>query len=1075
MSEYRLPDGTVPVLLSSETADGLRAEAAQLARYLADRPEVTPDRVADMLFRTRAARRRRALAMVSGRDELLTALESIAADTEHPAVVASLGAATARRTGFVFPGQGSQRPGMGKLYCGLSQAYRDEVDACAELHREHYGHAQPLHYLLGDEGRFENTVWEVQPALMFHMTGLAAMWRAFGVEPAAAIGHSQGELAAGWVARVMTRRDAVMAVTERARLVERISPRGYSMAVLGMDREEVEALLARHSGWAELSVVNSPHILAISGDRDTIVDMVAAAQAKGKFAKEIQVAYPAHTSIVAELRTDFENFLGAEMSAPTFSAGEIPCYGATLGAAITPDLEHEQYWFWNLRNRVRFDRAIVSAAVDGIDTFVEVAEHPTLQLAVQENLGLVPQDPALPPRDFRVLGTSLRTADSLRDFTRNLATVAVHDLTYDWQSLRTDTGTVSLPLRDFPNTVMNPQRLWAAFTPPAGQPTPEPTHRRPHRLAENWVRLDKRSLVPPRDLLVVDHTGRNPELAAALCTAAHNHGGSARVLNGETDTAADAYDTVVILLPELPELDASAAVEEAAAFFSEPSWLPDLAGVTNCWLVTVGGEQIVATDPAPHQFHGAVTAGFRCLGMESLGIAFRRVDLAVGQADASQAAALVRAVHVKNEPELALRDGAVYAKRLEVDAAQPGPARDADLSHVVIIGGTGTLGVEFCAYYAERGADRITLLSRSGETDAVTRRLRPIRASGDTEIIVESCDVADADAVLERAERQQVPATVIVHAGVNYVRAELADVTPEKFREMAGSKIYGTEHMLKAWPRTADARIVLCSSAAATFGGRGQILYATVNRMLDVLARRLRAQGVDAVAMQWGLWDLEGPLHAVGTGPVQAAGVTPMRAADALELGFTEHADHRGADNRLVAAADWADVQALMAAIGQGPLLDDVIAAAAVEEAVVPKDDAASGQTSAAPRHSSAVPRHPSVLLAGIHDDAVDSGQKHAGMTGAMTGAGAVDGGASGAGSVNLAEQVRRQLGKVMGADTDAFDTSVPLVALGLDSLQALDFRKRVRVELNRDLPVAAILGGASLDDVVRLMATSQA
>ncbi|WP_369634808.1 acyltransferase domain-containing protein, partial [Nocardia sp. JMUB6875] len=465
MSEYRLPDGTVPVLLSSETPDGLRAEAAQLARYLADRPEVTPDRVADMLFRTRTARRRRALAMVSGRDELLTALESIAADTEHPAVVQSLGAATARRTGFVFPGQGSQRPGMGKLYYGLSQAYRDEVDACAELHREHYGHAQPLHYLLGEEGLFENTVWEVQPALMFHMTGLAAMWRAFGVRPAAAIGHSQGELAAGWVARVMTRRDAVMAVTERARLVERISPRGYSMAVLGMDREEVEALLARHSGWAELSVVNSPHILAISGDRDTIVDMVAAAQAKGKFAKEIQVAYPAHTSIVAELRTDFENFLGAEMSAPTFSAGEIPCYGATLGAEITPDLEHEQYWFWNLRNRVRFDRAIVSAAVDGIDTFVEVAEHPTLQLAVQENLGLVPQDPALPPRDFRVLGTSLRTADSLRDFTRNLATVAVHDLAYDWQSLRTpDTsGKVTLPLRDFPNTVMNPQRLWAAF------------------------------------------------------------------------------------------------------------------------------------------------------------------------------------------------------------------------------------------------------------------------------------------------------------------------------------------------------------------------------------------------------------------------------------------------------------------------------------------------------------------------------------------------------------------------------------------------------------------------------------
>ncbi|APB01626.1 nocobactin polyketide synthase NbtC [Nocardia seriolae] len=1083
MSEYRLPDGTIPVLLSSETPGGLRAEAAQLARYLADRPEVTPNRVADMLFRTRTARRRRALAMVSGRDELLSALDAIAADAEHPAVVSGLGAATARRVGFVFPGQGSQRPGMGKLYYGLSRAYRDEVDACAELHREYYGHAQPLHYLLGEEGRFENTVWEVQPALMFHMTGLAAMWRAAGVEPAAAIGHSQGELAAGWVARVMTRRDAVMAVTQRARLVERISPRGYSMAVLGMDREAVEAMLARHSGWAELSVVNSPHILAISGDRETIVDLVAAARAQGRFAKEIQVAYPAHTSIVAELRADFEEFLGDEMSTPTFTAGDIPCYGATLGAEITPDLEHEQYWYWNLRNRVRFDRAIVAAAVDGIDTFVEVAEHPTLQLAVQENLGLVPPDPALPSRAFRVLGTSLRTADSLRDFTRNLATVAVHDLAYNWQALRTE-GTVSLPLRDFPNTVMNPQRLWASFESPAGQPIPETTHRRPHRLAENWIRLDKRSLVPPRDLLVVDHTGRNPELAAAICTAAHNHGGSARVMS-QPDAAADglvdradcdiagSYDTVVILLPALPDIEAPQALEQAAAFFAEPSWLPELAGVTDCWLVTVGGEQIAATDPVPHQFHGAVTAGYRCLGMESLGVAFRRVDLAVGQADASQAAALVRAVHVKNEPELALRDGAVYAKRLEIDAAQPGPARDIDLEHVVIIGGTGTLGMEFCAHYARRGARRITLLSRSGETDAVSRRLRPIRVLGDTEIIVESCDVTDVEAVLELAARQQVPATVLVHAGVNYVRAELAEVTPEKFREMAGSKIYGTEHILSAWPRTQDCKVVLCSSAAATFGGRGQILYATVNRMLDVLARRLRAQGVDAVAMQWGLWDLEGPLHAVGTGPVQAAGVTPMRAADALELGFTEHADHSGTDNRLVAAADWNDVRALMAAIGQGPLLDDVVVAAAAEEAARLVNSNLSAVAASPPGEASRSGGEPT---AGDSQSFAGVGHSRtfpASVSGQV--GSALDPATPGRGPVNLAEQVRRQLGKVMGADTDGLDTSVPLVALGLDSLQALDFRKRVQVELDRELPVAAILGGASLDDVVRLMAGSQA
>lgn len=1039
MSDHRLPDGTIPVLLSSDTAAGLRAEAAQLLRYLEDRPSVQPDQVADMLFRTRMPRRWRALGMISSRAELLAAVAAVAEGREHSAVVTGDGPATARRVGFVFPGQGSQRPGMGRLYYDLSPEYRAEVQACAELHEAKYGHAKPLHYLLGNDGQFEDTVWEVQPALMFHMVGLAAMWQAAGVRPAATIGHSQGELAAGAVSAVMTRRDAVLAVTQRSLLVERISPRGYSMAVLGMDREDVEALLARNSGWAELSVVNSPHILAISGDRSTIVELVETATARGQFAREIQVAYPAHTSIVAELREEFESFLGGEMSAPTFMASEIPCYGATLGAAITPDLEHEQYWYWNLRNRVRFDRAVVAAATDGVDTFIEVSEHPTLQLAVQENLTLVPSNPALPPRDFQVIGTSRRTAEGLTEFTRNLAAVAVSDLNYDWQALRRG-DTVRLPLRDFPNTVMNPQALWLAFESPAAVEVPESDRLPARRIAENWVRLDKRSLVPPRELLVVDHTGRCGALAAQILTAAHNHGGSARLFG---DTTAGDYDTVVVLLPELPAQDGPAALDEVTAFFGDAAWLPELDGVEDCWLVTVGGEQISVEDPAPQLFHGAVTAGYRCLGMERLGVAFRHLDLESG--DASQAAALVRALHVKAEPELALRAGGVYAKRLELDTATPAPSGE-DLAHVVIIGGTGTLGVEFASYYAGRGAKRITLLSRSGETDAVTRRLRPVRRLHETEIAVVACDVSDAESVREAAAAQQVPASLIVHAAVNYVRAELADVTAEKVAEMASSKVIGTELMLREWPRTDDCRVVVCSSAAATFGGRGQVLYATVNRMLDVLATRLRAEGVDAVAVQWGLWDLEGPLHAVGVAPVQAAGARPMRPADALRLGFTEHADHRGATNRLVCAADWADLRAMMSAVGYGPTLESLVAAIEAADGAATGDDVDAGSAAAVAETETVV-----VTEAPVQVAQVDSG-------------------------VTLTDAVRRQLGKVMGAEGgDGFDSSVPLVALGLDSLQALDFRKRVQAELNRDLPVAAILGGASLDDVVRLMAGTPA
>ncbi|MFI6955312.1 nocobactin polyketide synthase NbtC [Nocardia sp. NPDC050408] len=1025
MPDYRLPDGTVPVLLSSDTADGLRGEAAAILGYLQRHPGVTPERVADTLFRTRMARRRRALAMVGNRDCLLDALRAIVAGAEHPAVTA--GVATARGIGFVFPGQGSQRPGMGKLFYEISPSFRRAVDECTAIFEERFGHREPLHYLLGDDDRFEDHVRVLQPALMFQMYALAAMWRAAGVEPAATIGHSQGELAAGAVSGIMTLRDSVLAVTHRALAVDQLSPRGYSMAVLGMDRDQCEALLARHSGWAELSVVNSAHILAISGDRETIVDMVATATARGQFAKEIRVAYPAHTSVVSEYRKGLEAALGDEMSGPNFIATEIPCYGATLGTTITPDLRHDQYWYWNLRNRVRFDRAITAATAD-VDTFVEMSEHPMLQLAIQENLSTVRPDPARPQREFRVIGTSLRTAAGLGEFTRNLATVAVHDLNYRWDALRveSDSDTVRLPLRDFPNTVLNPQRLWAPYR----TTTPVAPEHTATRLAEHWVRLERRSLISPRTMLVVDHTGQCAELAAALCTAAHNHGGGAAIYDPDRPADTADYDSIVVLLPELPDLDGPAAIAELARFY-DARWLPALdATVTDCWLVTVRGEAAVADDPAPHLFHGAVSAGFRCIGLENIGTAFRHLDL--DAADAGQAAKMVRALHAKDEPQLALRAGGLYAKRLEVELEPAGGVPDdAELEHVVIVGGTGTLGLKFAEYFAGRGARRITLLSRSGETDSVAGRLRVIRQVGTAAVAVLACDVGDESSVRELAAAlADTPATMLVHAAVNYVRAELTDVTAEKLFEMAASKIIGTDHLLRLLPVAADARIVICSSAAATFGGRGQILYATVNRMLDVLAMRLRAAGTNAVAMQWGIWDLEGPLHAVGVDRIAAAGGQSMDPRDALAVGFTEYAEIGRPSNRIVMAADWSQLNDIISAVGWGPLLADVLA-----------------QVEPAPPRVEPRVAAPAVVV--VPEGVVPS-----------------------AGS--LSDQVRIELGKVMGADgLDAIDSSVPLVALGLDSLQALDFRKRVQAELNRDLPVAAILGGASLDDVVRLMADS--
>ncbi len=1013
MSEYQLPDGSIPVLLSSDSAELLKKEATALLGYVEEHEDVTPRSVASTLLRTRVARRHRALAMVNDRQGLLRALRAIAEGAEHPAVVATTVPAGARKVGYVFPGQGSQRPGMGRLFYDLSPAFRAEVDAGDRAFHEVFGKS-PLSYILETEDQHDNDVRVVQPALFLQMVGLSAMWRAAGVAPAAVIGHSQGEIAAAYISGAMTMKDAIRVVQTRADVVERVAPRNCTMAVVAIDRDECEAMIARHSGWAELSVVNSPHILCVSGERTTLLEMVAALTEEGKFAREIRVEYPAHTSVVSKFHDEFRGVIGGLLDEAAFLEPQIPCLGATLGGPVLPEIPIDEYWFWNLRNTVRFDLAIESAVTEQVDTYVEIAENPTLMLAIQENLSV-----AAPDRTFRVTGTSRRTATDLREFTRNVATVAVNDINYCWDALRIESsGPPPLPLRDFPHVQMQTMTLWANYIPSAAIPSAAPAIESaddsyPQRLVENWVRLEKRSLVRPRTIQLVDHTGECADFAAALLEAADGHGATAALYDPDRADTRD-FDTVVVLLPALPDLDAAGAVAKFADFFGNRRWWPGLeVGVEDIWLVTVDGEVVTADDPAQNLFHGAVSAGYRSIATEHPSVAFRHLDLSADYARPAKAAAVVAALHTAGESDLALRGGKLYAKRLVVDDAVAHSA-PYDLSNVVIIGGTGKLGLEFAEHFAREGADRVTLLSRSGETAAISPQLDRIRKASSTELVVAACDVSDESALLLRAtDFEDHPASVVIHAAVNYVDSAFEDITPEAVEDASRSKILGVGNVLRAFPLTAGCRVLLCSSVAATLGGRGQLLYAVTNRMLDVMARQLREQGVDCVSVQWGLWSVQGPLDDAGVAKVEGAGVIPMRPADAIAVGLTEPRDG------IVISADWAEVAAILGVFGYGPMLSSL-----VPEAV------------AAPVEEAPVVAAPIQAPAGT-----------------------------------LAEQILQELNLVMGVDdADAIDGSVPLVALGLDSLQALDFRKRVKAQLNRDLPVAAILGGASLDDVVRLM-----
>ena len=1001
---YRLPNGTIPVLLSSDTPDLLHDEAAALLSYTADHPDVTPQAIAGMLFRTRIARRHRVLAMVASRDELISALQAIIDGREHFSLVRGSTPATSRRLAYVFPGQGGQRPGMGRLFYETIPAFRAEVDRCAEAFATLSGES-PLNYLLDEHLPAGDDASTVQPALFTQMAGLAAMWRSFGIGPMATVGHSQGEIAAAYVSGTITLADAVRVVGIRADAVDEFASGDYAMAVVAADRDTCEDLLARCSGWAQLSVVNSPSMVGISGDRETVQGIVDTFSERGTFARVIGVRYPAHTSLINELAASVRATTQRELQNPKFLDTDIDCLGATLGGPITQDLPVDQYWFWNLRNTVRFDKAIAAAVQRDVDTFVELAEHPTLQLAIQENLaGLANECPTM------VVGTSERTAADLGEFTRNLARLAVHDLDYSWECLGTESdGPIPLPLLDFPNTRMQDARLWLPYEDlpqRARQPADEPiTGTTPARLlVEEWLRLTQRSLVPPRAIGIVNYTGACADLADALCDAAAEIGATARVVSVERDRAGGDLNTLVILVPQSPKLDDCAAAAEVATFFGNRAWWPGVTdAVTDCWLVTVGGEAVGADDEPPDAVHAAISAGFRSVGAEHSGVGFRHLDLAAASTTSESANAILAALHTEEEPELAFRSGGLYAKRIVEGENAVAPEKPVD--HVLIIGGTGNLGLEFCDHFARRGARRITLVSRSGETAAVADRVRQIRSTTPTDIRVTRCDVGDQAAVSRLAtEHQDAPADLIIHAAVDYSAVEFDDITVEKVDQALRAKVVGIGRVVGTFPRTDDCRVVLCSSARATIGGRGQVVYAAANRMLDAMAHRLRAEGLECVAVQWGQWAVHFDLDASSTAQLAAIGVVPMSPADALAVGM-----RRLRRNAIVLAFDFARARPVLEAFGYGPLVSQLTS----------------------PNNGN------SETLAPV-------------------------------GRTRLRERLMKLLAQAIGVDhAETIDAEAPMVAIGLDSLQALELHRRVKIEFNHDLEVSDLLGGASIADVL--------
>ncbi|MDQ6674561.1 MAG: type I polyketide synthase, partial [Chloroflexota bacterium] len=372
--------GSRLVPISARTAETLQAMAqayVQHARAGSDN-EFSLEDVGYTAARRRTHHAHRLALVAANREELIDELEAfVNGDTRQGLITGRVARDGTCRPVFVFAGMGPQWWAMGRELFETEPVYRRAVEDCD-------AHFQPLAgwSLVGAlsdteaESRMDRTAVS-QPAVFAVQVGLHALWLSWGVEPAAIVGHSTGEVAAAYASGVLSLRDAVKVIYHRSRLQD--STRGSgTMAAADLDAASAETLAREYGGRVSVAAINSPTSVTLSGDIDPIADLVTRLEAQGTFVRKMRVDTAFHSALMDTLREELLASLeGLELHPPG-----VPTYTTVTGGRADADAYGPEYWWRNVRGTVQFASAMSELVGEGFREFLELSPHPVLSASI---------------------------------------------------------------------------------------------------------------------------------------------------------------------------------------------------------------------------------------------------------------------------------------------------------------------------------------------------------------------------------------------------------------------------------------------------------------------------------------------------------------------------------------------------------------------------------------------------------------------------------------------------------------------------------------------------------------------
>ncbi len=888
------------IVLSARSEAALDHATARLAAHLKAHSELHLADVAHTLHvGRRSFRYRRAL--VAASDDLINTADLLS----EPERLSAIPSIPDQPVIFMFPGQGSQYPGMAAGLYKNEPVVRRAIDHCARMLKPALG--ADLRRLLfpGPRGRknaaeaLKDTKW-AQPALFTIGYALAELWKSWGIEPAAMIGHSVGEYIAATLSGVMTLEDALGLIARRGQLISAL-PRGSMLAAMA----PAEALARFVDSDVSLAAINAPGLSVLSGPDHAIERVHSALAAESVPARRLHTSHAFHSSMMDPILEEFKDLVSrVKLSRPA-----IPFVATLSGKWAAANVTQPQYWSAQLRSPVRFaDGMLALSEANSLagkhPIYLEVGPGNTLVTFAAQTV----RADGNPP----VCLTSLPGADTRRPDTEvilnALGQLWANGVAVDWDGFHRAErrARVSLPTYPFER-----QSYWIGARPGAAAPPLELRNTSAWFYKPMWREVppakgDPVSLNGRRILVFDEETGLGATVFDRL-TAVGAHpivvkqrvkqdGGFHRTSDGE-----------YLLDPSQPESFQQLAAQVCAVGTR-------LAGVIDCW--TAGAPGATDLDAAAlitllgpmrlaHALSGQPTVrplpmllvargtgrvhetdvldppralgrgSARVLPQEHPGLRVAHIDV---DADSSVPDLLLAEIAADApEPAVALRSGRRFIEAFEpvvIGSVNP-PEKLPEHPVVMVTGGLGHMGMALAEAMYDRMGARLILIGRSvlpepsqweaksedqstaPELRTLLRRLARMRAQGD-KVLVLTADfnnAAQVSAAVDAAVARFGPLDLVIHGAARIdaaAFASAAETGPAVVNAQFSPKLRGLFFLMDALRGREPRRWVLHSSISTVLGGLGLAAYSGANAMLDVLAL---ASGDHWLSIDWDAWD----------------------------------------------------------------------------------------------------------------------------------------------------------------------------------------------------------------------------